>query len=136
ASGTHCAYAAREQLRTVGKVLRDFRFRIEAKHERLVIPGADGLVQKLNCRFLLELETVADGVTGIDQKSDAQRQFGLAPETANFFNRLLIVDDLEVAFAEVLHIMVVLIRHSKHHAYFVYRANNRRPLLAARLRFG
>ncbi len=84
---------------------------------------------------MLEFETIADGVAGIDQKSDAQRQFGFAPETADFFNRLLIVDDLEVAFAEVLHIMVVLIRHGEHDAHFVDRANDGR-FLAAGFRFG
>ena len=33
--------------------------------------------EKLDGRFLLELEAVAHGVAGVDQKADAQRQVGL-----------------------------------------------------------
>ena len=83
---------ARKRFGVIGEVLGDFRSDIETDDERFVIAGPDRLVEKLNGRFLLELETVADRVAGIDQQSDLQRQIGLVVKAANLLGRLAVVD--------------------------------------------
>ncbi len=41
-------------------------------------------IQELDGGFLLELEPVAHGVAGIDEKSDLERQIGFTAEAADF----------------------------------------------------
>src|SRR5580704_10211552 len=67
------AHSDREFFRVVGKILRDLRSHIEAYDESLVVPGTYRLIQKFRGRFLLELETVAHRIAGIDQQSYFQR---------------------------------------------------------------
>ena len=93
--------SARERFRVVGEVLGDFRGDIETDDESLVVAGPYRLVEKLNGRFLLELETVPHGVAGIDQQPDLQRQVGLVVEAANLLNRLAVIDHGEIALGKI-----------------------------------
>jgi len=116
---------ARERFRIVGKVLGDFRGDIETDHEGFVITGPDRLVEKLNRRFLLELETVADGVAGIDQQPDLQRQIGFIVKAANLVGRFAVIDDREIALRQVPYIAAMLVGDGEHDVHFVHRLGDR-----------
>src|SRR6185437_5950496 len=81
--------------------------------ECAVVPRPNGLVHELDRRFLLEFETPANGGTRVNQKPDAQGQICLTAEAANFLDRAAVVDDLEVLFVQIPHVVVVLVGHSE-----------------------
>ena len=83
AARTQAANAFRKLLGVVGEILRDFRRGVEPDDKRPVELRTHDLVQKLDCGFLLELETVADRVAGVDQQSHPQRKVGLAVKAAD-----------------------------------------------------
>ena len=120
AAGTEHAHTLGQGLGTVGEVLRNFRSYIKAHYECPVVSGPDGLVQKLDRGLLLELETVADGVAGVNQKPDLHRQISLAAKTADFRYRLFVIDDPEIALGEVLDVVIVLVRDGKNHTDLIH----------------
>ena len=119
------ANSARERFGVVGEILGDFRSDIETHDERFVIPRPDRLVQKLDGRFLLELEAVAHRVAGIDQQSDLQRQLGLVVKAANLVGWPAVVDDREIALGQVLHVVAMPIGHGEDDVHFVHCLGNR-----------
>ncbi len=127
------SHTGRETLRVIGEILCNFRSGVEADHECLVIVWANDGVEKLNCRFLLELEAVAHRVARVNQQPHLQRQVGLATEAAHF-RRLLIVDHPEVVSLQILYVVAVPIGNSEHYANFVDDVDDRRDALIG-LRF-
>ena len=81
AAGTQFVHSARQQLGIVGEILRNLGRHVKAHHKRLVVARTNRLVQKLDRRFLLELEAVAHRIAGIDQQPDLQRQVGFGVES-------------------------------------------------------
>ncbi len=76
-------------------------------------------MQKLNRRILFKEKTVADGVAGVNQQSDAQRQVCLRREIHDLPGRFVIVQNLELIFFQVFDELIVLVRDSKNHVHFV-----------------
>src|SRR5439155_534535 len=93
AAGTQHAHAVGEASGVVSEILRDLGGGVEADDEGLVITWADDLVQKLDSGLLLELKAVANGVAGIDEQANPQREVGLAAEIHDGFWRLIVVQD-------------------------------------------
>src|SRR6266566_3113307 len=120
AAGTEHAHTPGQGLGTVGEVLRNFRSYIKAHYECPVVSGPDGLVQKLDRGLLLELETVADGVAGVNQKPDLHRQISFAAKTANFRYRFLVIDDPKIALGEVFDVVIVFVSDGKNHADLIH----------------
>ena len=109
----------RELFGVVGEILRDFRSDVKTHDKRLIVVRTNGLVQKLDGRFLFELEAVAHGVAGVDEQADLQRQIGFGVEAANFLRRLVVVDDTEIALLEIGDAAAVLVGHGEHDVDFV-----------------
>ena len=125
AARTQSPDSARERFRVVGEVLGHFRGDIETDDERFVIAGPDRLVEKLNRRFLLELETVPDGVAGIDQQPDLQRQIRFIMKAANLLGRLAVIDYRKIALRQVPYVAAMLIGHGEYDVHFIYCFGNR-----------
>ena len=114
------AHADRKMFGAVGEILGHFGSGVEADHECLVIARANDGIQKFDGCFLLELEAVAHRVARVDQQSNLQRQIGFTAEAAQF-GRLLVVDDLEVVFLQILDVAPVPVGHREDDANFVDR---------------
>ena len=117
--GRKFVHAMRKFLRIVGEILRDFRSHIEADDESLVVSRMNRLVQKFDRGFLFELEAVADGIAGIDQQSDLQRQVGFRVEAANLLRRLVVIDNGEIALLQIGDAAAVLVGHGEYDVHFV-----------------
>ena len=83
------------------------------------------LVQELDGRLLLELETVADGIAGIDEQSDLQGQIGFGVEATQFCRRLVIVHDAEIGLLEIGDTLAMLVGDGEHDVHFVGRSLDR-----------
>src|SRR5262249_4772676 len=68
--------------------------------------------KKIDRGVLLELVAIADGVRGIEQHPDAERQIGL-PGKATDFPHLAVVEDLKIGFVKVGHELVTVVQHGK-----------------------
>ena len=81
-------------------------------------------IQKLNGRFLLELEPVAHGIAGVDQQSHLQGQIGLTAEAAQF-RRFPVVQNFEIVFLQIFDVVPVFVGDRENHAHFVDRLDDR-----------
>ena len=119
AAGTQFADPVGQLFGVIGEFLRHLRSGIESHDKGAVVTLTHGLVQKLDCRFLLELEAVAHRTAGIDQQAHLQRQIRLGVEAANLRHRLVVVHDAKVALLQIGHALAVLVGHSEDDVHFV-----------------
>src|SRR5215470_17883223 len=110
----------RERFRVIGKTLREVGSSVEAVDEGLVIFWPYIRIQKFNRRFLLELETVANGVARIDEQTDLERQVGFTSKAANLDGWFAVVNHPKIVLLQVLDVATVLVRDREDHPHFVY----------------
>ena len=77
------------------------------------------LTEKLDSRILLELEAVADGVAGIDQQADSQRQVGFLLKVGDARIRPAVIDYFEVVAIKILNQPAVLVGDGENHVHFI-----------------
>ena len=80
---------------------------------------AHGLIQKLDCRFLFELEAVPHRGTGVDQQAHLQRQIRLRVETSNIRHRPVVIHKVKVRLLQIRYPLAMLVGYRKYHVYFV-----------------
>jgi len=79
-----------------------------------------GLVEKLDGRFLLELETVRETeLLAVDEQSDLPTAGWLGVETADFVGRLVVIDDFEIGLLKIGDAFAALVGHDEDHVHFV-----------------
>ena len=109
----------------VGKVLGDLGSQVKADDKGLVVLPPDRLFQKLDGRFLLELEATAHRFAGVDQQADLQGQIRLAAEAEDLFRWLAVVQNLEIVFLQILDVVAVLVGDGENQVDFVHRLAHR-----------
>ena len=90
----------RELLDVVAVVDNQFRSRVEAHKEGTVVLLGQDALQEFDRRFLLELEPGANGVAGVENHPDPQRQVAFPIELADFLLPA-VIEDLEVLSAQI-----------------------------------
>src|SRR5271167_3223410 len=113
--------AYRKLLGVAGEVLRDLGSEVKANDKSLVVLRPNCLFQKLDSRFLLEFKSTSHRFAGVDQQADLQRQIRLTAEAEDLFGRLLIVENLEIVFRQVLDVVALLISDGEDQVDFVRR---------------
>ena len=93
---------------------------IKADDKGLVVLPTDRLFQKLDSRFLLELEATAHRLAGVDQQTDLQGQIRLAAEAEDLFRRLAVVQNFEIVFLQILDVVAVLVGDGENQVDFVH----------------
>ena len=72
-----------QRVEVAGKVLDHLRIVVHGHQKGLVLIPADHVEEKIDGRFLFELQTLANAIGSVQQQAHAQRQVGLAAEKAN-----------------------------------------------------
>ena len=103
----------------IREILRDLGRHVKAHDKCLVVAGMDGLIQKFDRGFLLELEAVAYRVAGVNQQADLQRQIGFGVKASNLLRRFVIVQDFEVVLLEIGDPAAMLIRDREYDVHLV-----------------
>ena len=85
----------------------------------------ESLVQKLDRRFLFELETLAHRLAGVYQQSHLQGKIRLTIEAEDRLGRLVVVQNLEILVLEVLHVVAVLVGDGENQVNLAYRLAQR-----------
>src|SRR5262249_43746146 len=101
-----------------GKALQQIHSRIETDHGGPVFTSLQRVVEKINRRFLLENQLVANTSAGIDQKRDAEREIGFGAEVRDGLQFVVLVN-LEIRFFEVRNelSLAILVRYRKNGVY-------------------
>src|SRR5207244_13558821 len=86
---------------------------VEAKHKRLIVTGANHMLQKTSGGFLLEIETAMHRSANVDEQSHFQRKIGLPFESKDRLRRLVIVKNMEVALVQIAHKLAMPVRGNK-----------------------
>ena len=104
-----------------GEVLCDLGFQGKADDKGLIVLRPNRLAQKIDGRFLLELEAIAHRLAGIDQEADLQGKVSLTVETEYLLRRLTIVQNLEIVLLQALYVVAVLVGDGENQVYFAHR---------------
>ena len=86
-----------QQPDAVGEILRDLAVAAEAHHKSFVEICPQGVLQKADRGFLLEIKAAVHRAAGIHQKAQFEGQIGLTAKIHNRLRRLVIVQDVEIA---------------------------------------
>src|SRR6266568_1945240 len=100
-AGTELIDSGGQQLRIVGKILRDVAVSIEAENESLIVSGTQDVLQEAERRFLFKIKPAAHRAAGVHQQSHVDRQVGIAPEVDDRLDRFVIVEKRKVALLQV-----------------------------------
>lgn len=103
----------------VGPALHEVWSDVEAFDEGLVRRGAEDLQEEAVDGLLLELEALADGVAGVDEDAQAQRELGLLGEAVDLSGRAMIVEEGEVAFLEIFDELAAAVGDGEDEVHFV-----------------
>src|SRR3984957_6123481 len=93
AAGAQFAHTVGQGFGVIGEILRDFRGCVKTNHEGGIEARTHRLVQKLDGRFLFELESVAHRVAGVDKQSHLQGQVRFSMKATNNFRGLVVVQE-------------------------------------------
>jgi hypothetical protein len=77
------------------------------------------LVQKLNGRFLLELEAITNGIAGIHQQTHSQWQVSLTAEGSYRLRWFVVVNHAEIVFLQVIDELAALVGDGEDYIDFI-----------------